>query len=114
MTKEIPEWAKQRACDLANAGGNANWTFWTLDEVGVFGSLAAFARYIAEKEQPPVDPLLLEAREILAQYYDRQKMLGVAQGYREGLNDKGLVDSHCYRALKRGIEIGKEQASRAG
>ena len=49
---DIPQWAMTRAGELAGK----SLYFSTPIDIG-----KAFARYIAEHEQPPVDPLLIEA-----------------------------------------------------
>lgn len=51
MSEDIPEWAVKRADDLAYAAD------------GFYST--AFARYIAEHEQPPVDEDLMLARDIV-------------------------------------------------
>src|SRR5690606_41335717 len=49
---DIPEWAEKRATDLTSeAMKDGSWL-----PIGGHAS-AAFARYIAEHEEPPVDPL---------------------------------------------------------
>lgn len=60
---EIPQWAIRRAEELCgcNFYGDAG---------GVAG---AFARYIAQHEQPPVDPDVLEARQLIADVYGRTR-----------------------------------------
>lgn len=55
----------------------------------------AFAAYIAEHEKPPVDPLLVEARGI------------IAGRIFESSFDADQSEAIAYDALKRGIEIGK-------
>lgn len=52
------EWAKQRVCDLANREPTApEGTHWRPENIGPGGLASAFARYIEEHEEPPVDPL---------------------------------------------------------
>ena len=57
MSEEIPQWAFDRAVQEVAA-----------DEryPGIY--LKPFARYIAQHEQPPVDPDVIAVREILAAY----------------------------------------------
>ena len=101
---DIPDWAFNRLGELS------------AQEAGIDGDPAhvqtqrAFARYIAEHEEPPVDPLLIEAREICA-----------AQSEEEGGNVSWAREVRCgelddcdevictLRGLKRGIELGKSQ-----
>lgn len=61
MTDEIPQWALKRAYDLIDRE-----PFDTLGRVFDRSVARAFARYIAEHEEPPVDPDLLLAREACA------------------------------------------------
>lgn len=51
MSDNIPDWAFGRVADLT---GN----FWPPDVAARHRVSAAFARYISEHEQPPVDPVL--------------------------------------------------------
>ena len=91
MTTEIPTWAAQRACDLAQQEGNLNY-------------LAAFARYIAEHEQEPVDPLHKEAIElVIAEEVDRTG--NQIEAIRSGMAGQTKV-ALALAALRRGIEIG--------
>ncbi len=62
MGDRIPQWAWQRAKDLSAAatGPILNWS-----ADSVYASSRAFALYISEHEEAPVEPLLIEAREIV-------------------------------------------------
>lgn len=104
----IPEWAFERAAKLTNAiACNAAYTAYTCR---VLNMGQAFARYIAEHEQPPADPLLIEAREILAREYEECGMPEAAQHTREGVwNVVGRVED-ILAGLRRGIELAKEGA----
>lgn len=65
--KSVPEWAIARACDLLNqeeVKGTLLPARWAASADGSRRPVLAFARYIAEHEDEPVDPLLIEAREI--------------------------------------------------
>jgi len=55
---DVPEWAVKRAASMCNA------------EDVTLNAFDAFARYIAEHEQPPVDPDVLAMREILAAWHN--------------------------------------------
>lgn len=68
-----------------------------------------FARYIAEHEQPPVDPLLVEAREIVASDAERRGYSAMsAKAIREGTYCEDEV-SMALTGLRRGIEIAGER-----
>jgi hypothetical protein len=108
---DIPEWAVKRATDLTSeAMKDGSWL-----PIGGHAS-AAFARYIAEHEEPPVDPLLIEAREIASQVRrgvatDSQSMNGtVSANIRDGKFDDHQLVKSAYRALRRGMELGREQS----
>lgn len=66
MSDDIPQWAKERACELANEAKEMPGYWNPEDVVGCNSPLTAFARYIAKHEEPPVDPDLITAREICA------------------------------------------------
>ena len=69
MTDDIPQWALERAAELANKeAGDACFTAAYM--AGLYLG-EAFARYIAQHEEPPVDPVLKDAREIAAKHYER-------------------------------------------
>lgn len=94
---DIPEWAVKRATDLTSeAMRDGSWL-----PIGGHAS-AAFARYIAEHEEPPVDPLLIEAREIGATHCPES-----ADAFRDGLRDGHSSVKAILAALKRGMELGK-------
>lgn len=106
---DIPAWAFKRAAELSK--DEEPRIHWAGDKAAVYASMGAFARYIAEHEQPPVDPLLVEAREIVAKYYDDEGQPNHAQAIRAGnWNETGLVKS-ALAALRRGIELAKEGAA---
>jgi len=103
MTKEIPKWAKQRACDLVNAcrGVHSSKYYPPMANTSTFPTLHVLARYIAEHEEPPVDPLLVEARELCAQFSHYKK------GYISGACDAHIEVRIALAAIKRGIEMGE-------
>lgn len=90
---DIPEWAKDRALNIANA--EAGFEAWRSVE-NSFG-MRAFARYIAEHEEPPVDPLVAEAQT-------------VADHYLLNLSAMPTVEKALQAALKRGMELAREQS----
>lgn len=98
---DIPEWASERAQALAKDE--------TLHE-GYTRTHRAFARYIAEHEEPPVDPLLLEAREIAAVAVEGApgRFTFPPKSYREGERDDEPGVKAIIAALKRGMELARE------
>ena len=81
---------------------------WAIDRALSYGPgwKTAFARYIAEHEQPPVDPLLVEARRIVAETWRRVGSKSYADRVEEGLCDDGIYVPIALTAIRRGIEIG--------
>jgi hypothetical protein len=90
MSEEIPEWAVEKAHGLLKVEGGISPRFETYPRTSV--PVRALARYIAEHEDPPVDPLIAEADSIA--------------------HDHGVCFGHSkqaiHAALRRGIEIGKQ------
>lgn len=99
MNKCPPEWAWARVRALRRA------------ETALNAIEVAFARYIEEHEEPPVDPLLIEARQIAS--HARRKVngscdFGVADQILQGQWDDHQLVNAALTALRRGIELGKE------
>lgn len=67
--------------------------------------LRAFARYIAEHEEAPVDPLVLEARTLVecTIHWSPQTDRNLQAGKNDASNEMKVA----LAALRRGIEIGK-------
>ena len=99
MSNDIPQWAKERACELANEEEKQP-EYWMADEVKNVAVLVAFARYIAKHEEPPVDPDLIKAREICARVCLGQGRLRSAQNYRDGTYDSDPEVQFVLTALK--------------
>lgn len=67
------------------------------------------AGLIAEHEQPPVDPLLLEAREIAAQHCATINFPNMARILRDGKLDGNERVQIALMALHRGLELAKSR-----
>lgn len=106
MSDEIPQWAKERACELANAA-NPKWGFTVATTAWDNEFPLAFARYIAEHEEPPVDPLLVEAREIVKETLtpENHKRCDCRGEIDRGEWDRGQKVRAALAALKRGMEL---------
>ena len=101
---EIPEWAKQRAWDMMNDIND--FIPATPHEVCKYTSgFYALALHVLKHETPPVDPLLPEAREIVARNYDSDGCKKESAQVRAGSLDNWLV-TLTLDCLRRGIEIG--------
>ena len=104
MADDIPQWAKDRAVELSRSEWSYPGTRGII-RAEVFSNPSypaciAFARYIAEHEEPPVDPLLIEAREIAAgfKHYEPEDVLA-------GQLDHSVALQMTLAALKRGMEL---------
>ncbi len=100
MADKIPQWAVERALAVLHGDGPGPGL---LHRDGAW--VQNFARYIAEREQPPVDPLLAEA-----------KALVIADGAHRTANQVAAIQAGtagqekvaiAIAALRRGIEIGE-------
>jgi len=98
MNKDVPDWAIERARELYRA----NVPEIPEPKYDGFSYQEAFARYITEHEEPPADPLLLEARAICASVAENK-----AYQYLDGTRDKYGDMEIALTALKRGIEMGE-------
>lgn len=63
------------------------------------------ASLIEEHEEKPIDPLLIEAREIAAKFYDEQGDSRAAKTCRGGYCDTTGTLQMIVEGLRRGIEI---------
>ena len=109
-----PQWAKERALEEVRKVA-PNHCYRVEDVHTTYAPhLIAFARYIAEHEEPPVDSLLIEARRIA--YDIRKKTLTteldghktVAANILVGNYDDHQLVVASLTALRRGIELGKQ------
>lgn len=112
---DSPQWARDRVVTLVNefcAAGKNRWAWGDLD----FALSNTFAKYIAEHEDPPVDPQLLEAREIVAVWYEangrpinislsRNLSRNLSRKLREGIYDHRPEVVLAVTALRRGVEL---------
>jgi len=80
---DIPQWALDRANELHDHNG----------------AYLALARYIAEHETEPVDPLLQQARDIAADVYYKGGYKNMAVISRDGLKDNSFVVRAALAAL---------------
>ncbi len=101
---EIPVWAKARACELVRVE-NPDADVQPEDHFPPFAR--ALARYIAAHEEAPVDPLLIEAREIAAQAYSNRRDHDFAGWIRRGDKDSIYEVQVALAALRRGMELAK-------
>lgn len=114
MTDEIPQWALERAARIFSAAigqSCAASDAYTPDELACTYIGRTFARYIAQHEEPPVDPLLIEAREIVARHEDSLGFDEDAKSTRAGDIDSLESVQFTLTGLRRGIELGKAGAA---
>ena len=90
---DIPDWAWDHAKRMIDAQPDCGpgWA----KRLAPIGVVRAFARYIAEHEKPPVDPLLAEAA-----------MIAEKHGQPIGTPASAAM-AVALAALRRGIELGK-------
>ena len=103
MDSTPPEWALDRAEAILFPDRR---TIFLMRGGSVLQNLAL---YVAAHEEPPVDPLLIEAREIVANA-DVSRTLNQTMAIREGRGGERQVEI-ALAALKRGIELAEEQSS---
>ena len=86
---DTPQWAFDRANELT-------------EECPAFhnGAYLAFVKYIAEHEDPPVDPLLQQARDIAAEVYHDAGYVAYSGEIRKGRDDHSLAIKIALTALK--------------
>lgn len=115
VVEEIPDWAIERAIPRppnADYSGSKPWPVGDVrsdakEKVPYACALMQLASYIAKYEQPPVDPMVLEARRIVecSVRWSPQTDRDLASGK----NDDTPEIKIALAALRRGIEIGKDQ-----
>ena len=99
-------WAIKRAlemCGLSHQERRAQ------EAAGGSSIINAFARYIEEHEPPPPDPLLDEAREVIARCQEAMGMANAAKAARLGKCDTQMSMRITLAALRRGIELGRQE-----
>lgn len=119
-----PDWAIENALATFNAVHPT--AFWDVDKIkgcsdrsvdGFRALVTRLARYIAEHEEPPVDPLLIEARNIVARHHEfmptqwtGHRLIAEASGDDWGSDVAPVVASvtMAFAALKRGLELARE------
>lgn len=108
MTDDIPQWARDEVDKRA--------------PIGVRHTSSGLAKYadelrdlaaslIAQHEEPPVDPLLIEAREIVAKFYEGNGGSIFSENFRAGKLDTTPPARVTLEGLRRGIELGKAGAA---
>jgi hypothetical protein len=108
MSDDIPEWAIGEAVDRLNAAYTECYDMeaWRVAADSNHPTVLTVARLIAKHEQPPIDPLLVMAREAAASHYDRIGAVKRQGPIREGRDDQcGSVQS-ALTALRMAQEQG--------
>jgi hypothetical protein len=91
MADVIPQWAKERAASLINDAVVPAAKVWRAEHFGPTNSIACvLARYIAEHEEPPVDPLVAVLDEVLSGFETREHAERYATLIRAKLAARGL------------------------
>lgn len=91
-----PDWAIERALDVADYRAS-------VDDVKerrtlLWSAVLAFARYIVDHEDAPVDPLLIEARKLAEQFWP-------GEGALAGKLDAAEWTQRLLVTLRRGMEL---------
>jgi len=104
MTTETtpPEWAIEEACRRSNLSYISYKSY-------PGAALNAFARYIAQHEPAPVDPLREEAREIVARWYGDEGHPVMARYTRDGDHDNSGLVLCTLSGLRRGKELAEKK-----
>jgi hypothetical protein len=109
MADEIPPWALERATSLCNAEPQEQSVFDTPSVAIITSSprfypgYIAFARYIAEHEEPPVDPVDAEIQRITERTYDL-----LPGDFTRGA--RSVIEQGVAEAFRRGMELAREQS----
>jgi hypothetical protein len=102
-----PEWACRLFCERANLNYDVVLVSTKDTGTALRSAVRTGGSLIAKYEEQPVDPLLIEAREICATDCDNFNMSKAAQMHRDGHLDHSPLHLIALAALRRGIEIGK-------
>ena len=102
------EWACKHAAEIVGAEYYA--VEWVKPHTSFDKAMVSFARYIEEHEDEPVDPLLVEAREIVKATLtpERHKRCNCRQEIDAGKWDDGQKVRATLAGIKRGITLTKE------
>lgn len=98
MSEQIPQWAMARAYDLCAAEGQSGWHP---------DATRVFACYIAQHEQPPVDPDVIAVREIAAAGHEAEGGMTAAETIRSGGYDDRRSFQASLAAYRKHKEAGK-------
>lgn len=119
QNEKVPEWAIDEA--LKRCGVNPDQKpFSDWRDATYARAVRLFAAHIAEHEDPPVDPLLDEARKIagdvMASHCSSGQIYssGSINSVRTGNEDGSVFVQAALAALKRGIELARKEDSHAG
>jgi hypothetical protein len=101
---EMPEWAKQMACDKANA--RVGMVVCDTNDIPHDPTLTELALMCWQFDEEPVDPDLLIAREAMAQACKDEPQRAAA--YRAGNRDNVIKETAVYIAAR----LAREQGSK--
>ena len=105
QNEKVPAWAFARANELAVKYGMEDEKGRVFDGPYTRPLQVAFARYIAEHEEPPVDPLV----EALDEAFEATKTLSDTRPHRTK-----FAELFREALAKRGIELARKEDSHAG
>jgi hypothetical protein len=109
MADEIPVSELRDLLRYEPETGKLFWRERGHEFVAAFGKALAAEGYKIIREEPPVDPLLVEARKVCADYFSYAA--SYARDIEAGLTDGGDPVPIALAALRRGIELAKSGAA---
>lgn len=110
---DIPQWAVERACEAARAEhpGAIHYRATCAPDNSGYAAINAFARYIASKEEAPVDPVVVAGRKLVAEtqhnWPDSPWHMHEAAETLAGNRDYTLVVKAAIEGVRRGIALSK-------
>lgn len=109
MSDDIPQWAKERAAQLANGSRSADRPLREQfpSDCDHFPHMHAFARYISEHEDNPVSADVVAMRYIIAASWEAEGYNRRASEIREGRDDDRKSFQAALIAYRRHKEMGK-------
>lgn len=89
-----PDWALERALTILGSGWSLTTFhhYYSAQNNGFALTVVKVAEYVADHEEPPVDPDLIQARNVLASHHENQGFSSNAEACRRGdYDDRGWI-----------------------
>jgi len=104
----MPDWVLVEAGKRVWPGSHKTLNYWR-DCYDAGGPFRALCDTILQHEQPPVDPLLIEARKLVSLRYNTDTGMPEIEATLRGDDDHTTAMQNCLTALRRGMELAKVQ-----